>query len=81
VAGVGDHHRFIVHEVLGDGPAARAGLLAGDRIVWANGQPAADLTLGALRNLLRSRSGRDVELMIERDGTTLQRTVRLARLV
>ncbi len=76
-----DHHRFVVHEVLVGGPAARAGVTVGDRILTVDGQPATQLTLGALRNVLRSTPGRAVVLTLERGDSTLQRTVRLARLI
>jgi hypothetical protein len=76
-----DHHRFTIHEVLSDGPAAHGGLRVGDRVVSVDGRPATSLTLGELRNVLRSAPGRDVALTVERDGATLRRTVRLVRLV
>jgi PDZ domain/Aspartyl protease len=76
-----DHHRFTVHEVLSNGPAARAGVRVGDRITSVDGQSATQLTLGALRNVLRSTPGRAVDLTLERGDSTLRRTVHLTRQV
>jgi C-terminal processing protease CtpA/Prc len=76
-----DHHRFMVHEVLPNGPAAAAGVVVGDRIVSVDGQPATALTLGDLRNVLRSRPGRPVAITIERGDARLGRVVTLIRQV
>jgi membrane-associated protease RseP (regulator of RpoE activity) len=76
-----DHHRFVVHEILANGPAAAAGVAVGDRIISVDGLPAAQLTLGELRNVLRSQPGRVVELTVEREGQALHRTIRHVRLV
>ncbi|HTD59737.1 MAG TPA: PDZ domain-containing protein [Gemmatimonadaceae bacterium] len=53
----GDPRRFVIHEVLANGPAAAAGLATGDRIVSVDSVPVAQLTLGQLRNILRSQRG------------------------
>jgi hypothetical protein len=76
-----DRHRFVVHEVLPNGPAATAGVAAGDRIVSVDGQPVFELTLGDLRNVLRSRPGRSVAITIERGGVRLGLLVTLVRQV
>jgi C-terminal processing protease CtpA/Prc len=76
-----DRHRFVVHEVLPGGPASRAGVLAGDRIVTVDGRAAAQFSLGELRNVLRSQPDRAVALTIARGGVSLRRIVYLKRQV
>ena len=53
---------FKVVDVVGGGPAAAAGLKAGDVIVEVNGYPAAQLLLPAVREVLRSPPGARVKL-------------------
>ncbi len=51
-----------------DGPAERAGLLVGDRIVRADGEPVESVR-GLLRTRRRYRAGEVLELVIEREGS------------
>ncbi|MFZ5475793.1 MAG: S41 family peptidase [Myxococcota bacterium] len=61
-----------VTSVVRDGPAARAGVLAGDLIVAVNGTPIAGMAVDAATELVRGREGDAVTLGIERDGQTRQ---------
>jgi carboxyl-terminal processing protease len=54
--------------VLRDGPAAHAGLLAGDTILSVDETPLAGMELEAALSLVRGREGEAVTLGIERDG-------------
>lgn len=72
----GQPDRFQVAWVLPGGPAAQAGLKAGDAIVAVDGTPAAKLGLGTLRDLVGNRAeGTRVELKLA-DGRTLALTLR-----
>lgn len=55
--------------VLEDGPAARAGVLDGDRIVTVDGAPIDEWA--AIPRALKGRKGREVEVEIARGGETL----------
>jgi hypothetical protein len=50
-------------------PAARAGLLRGDRIVWIDGQDIGGLSLADVLQLLRGPAGTSVGLAVRRPGT------------
>jgi C-terminal processing protease CtpA/Prc len=57
-----------VTEVPASGPAARAGLRAGDVIVAIDGKPLQGLTSREVQRLLTGEVGSSVELEIEREG-------------
>lgn len=57
-----------VAEVPEDGPAARAGLREGDRIMAIDGEPVRGLGYQAIVELLRGRVGSEVTLEVIRDG-------------
>jgi hypothetical protein len=59
-----------------DGPAARAGLIAGDRITHVNG--VSILTRAGARAFGRVRPGQKVRLTVLRDGKPLTRELTLA---
>ena len=81
MASQADHHRFVVHELVPGGPAAAAGIQVGDVVMAIDGRRAAQMTLSAVRDLLRSRDGGAVALELDRQGTQAQLTVRLRRLI
>jgi membrane-associated protease RseP (regulator of RpoE activity) len=57
-------------------PAAQAGLLPGDAIVEANGQPVIDTR--HLNDRLRNKEGRSISVTIVRGGAKMDKTVRLS---
>jgi carboxyl-terminal processing protease len=61
----GDAH---IDRVIAGGPAARAGLAAGDAIVAIDGKSAHDLGATGLRDALRGKIGTSVAVEIERGG-------------
>jgi len=69
----GPYAEPLIAEVLPDGPAEKAGLRAGDRVLQVNGEPPADA--GQLRQMIRdsqaSGEARALSLLIERAGQTL----------
>jgi regulator of sigma E protease len=56
----------VIGELVPDGTAAAAGLVAGDRVLSADGTPVADWS--ALVEFVRARPGETVVIDIERDG-------------
>jgi hypothetical protein len=67
-----------IGEVVGGTPAAKANLLAGDFILKFNRQPVLDKP--SFQASLEQHMGQRVTLTIRRDGTTIERIVRLGTL-
>jgi carboxyl-terminal processing protease len=61
----------IVERVLPGGPAATAGLLAGDGIVAVDGRPVAELHGAGVRDALRGKIGTTVRVAVRRGGADI----------
>jgi hypothetical protein len=72
---------FVVHDLVKGGPAEQAGLAVGDTIIAIDGGPARSLTLGAVRERLKSGEGRIVPVEVRRRGASMRLDVRLRRLL
>jgi S1-C subfamily serine protease len=73
---LGDERGVLVSEVEQDGPAARAGLRAGDVILKFNGDPVTDSR--SLREQVRkAEAGSEATLTVSRDGRSLDLKVKL----
>lgn len=57
----------VVKEVIADGPAAKAGLLAGDRILGVDGTRVRELELADVVQRVRGEEGSKVSLFVQRD--------------
>ncbi|MEV6953871.1 S41 family peptidase [Streptomyces sp. NPDC051183] len=68
--------RIEIDRVQPGGPAARAGLRAGDRLLSIDGQGVTGLRVPEVVALLRGAAGTPVVLNLTRDGADLTRTVR-----
>ncbi len=62
---------FDVVEVTAGGPAEGAGILPGDVITAIEGQSAAQLTAEEARGLIRGQVGTQVEIVVDRQGSSL----------
>ncbi len=72
---------YTVVDVVAGGPAAAAGLAAGDQIEQVDGRAASDLTLAALRDILRGTPGTGVVLRVKRGSQEYDLTIVLRDLV
>ncbi len=66
-------------EVEQEGPAAEAGVLAGDRLVGVDGQSILGLSLEEVSDLVRGKEATEVELELQRREQTLTLSVTRAR--
>jgi hypothetical protein len=71
---------FEIVQVRSGTPGSDAGLKEGDVIAGIDEEPAADLTLSALRDLFR-QVGHEYKLLIDRHGQSLPITIKMRRLV
>ena len=71
---------FEVVQVQPGTPAADAGIQQGDTIVAVDDEAAADLTLAAIRDLLR-QVGHEYKLLIDRKGQSLTISIKMHRLI
>ena len=72
--------RFTVRDVLAGGPGEAAGVRTGDIVLSVAGRPAERLTLGDIRNLLKSNAAA-IPLVVRRSGQTIMLTIRLMDLI
>lgn len=71
---------FVVTQVRSGTPASEAGIQKGDEIAGVDEDPAADLSLVAIRDLFR-QVGHSYKLLIERNGQAHTVTIRTRRLL
>ena len=73
--------RIVVQEVRPGSPAQSAGVRPGDALVTLDGQPTVELSLAAVRRVLRSQDGRVVRLLLARNGARREVALTLRRVV
>ncbi len=66
---------MLVTSVIAGGPAEKAGFLAGDIIITADGKTLAGLTGEEAATIIRGPEGTPVELTLKRDHKTIKKTV------
>jgi C-terminal processing protease CtpA/Prc len=71
---------FEIVQVRSGTPGSDAGLKEGDVIAGIDEEPAADLTLSAIRDLFR-QVGHEYKLLIDRHGQSLPITIKMRKLV
>ena len=74
-------NEYNVFNVIEGSPADEAGLKVGDEIRRINGWPASFFSLGELSRKLRSRKGKKITLVIDRDGEIFRFEFRLRDLI
>lgn len=72
---------FKIIEVLPNTPAEKAGLLAEDRIIKANGTRGQYLTRVYIKNLLKSKENKKIRLVVLRNGEKIKVKFRLKELI
>lgn len=70
-----DVGEFYIRSIFPNTPAAEAGLLVGDRLLFANGQSAEGMELNAFLEYFTHEEGDENTVVVERDGAQLSFTV------
>ncbi len=73
--------RFVVAQIEPGRPADQAGLQPDDELIVIDGRSANDYSLSELGQLLRSRAGRTIQLLVRRQGELFFATMRLQRAI
>jgi len=76
-----DPQFYAVIDVLAGGPAASAGVRAGDHVVAVDGKPASELEAGGWRAFVTGAPGTTHALMLERDSMRLEVSLTLRDLI
>jgi hypothetical protein len=63
-----DLRNYFVYAVVEDSPAQQAGLVPGDQILFINDTPSENVSISEIYKMLQKGDGREVELLIKRDG-------------
>jgi carboxyl-terminal processing protease len=71
--------RVVVQQTIDGGPAAKAGLLAGDVMMTIDGHDTTGLTIPQASKLLRGKAGTTVKLSVQRPGAVSPMPVSLTR--
>ncbi len=68
-----------VQGVMRDNPAAKAGMLNGDKVTHINGVSVIDMTSDHVVGMLRGRVGEDVSVTVEREGVSEPLSITITR--
>ncbi len=63
-----DLRSYFVYAVAKNSPAAQAGLTEGDQILFINDAPAKEISISEIYKMLQLGDGKEVELLVKRDG-------------
>jgi PDZ domain/Aspartyl protease len=74
-------NQFLVHSVLPNSPAQASGILPGDEIKRINRSPAGMLSLIRINQLLRKKEGKNIVIVVNRNGERLKFEFRLKKLI
>jgi predicted aspartyl protease len=73
--------RYYIKNVSSDSPAEKAGLQAGDEIVFFNSKNSNDITLTEIYNLLSKKEGKTIDIIYRRDGNLGVTAFKLKRII
>lgn len=76
-----DYHEYTVDRVVEHSPAEDAGLLQGDRMMFINNKSSKDITISEIYKLFQKGEGKNINLIMKREGKIFFATINLRRLI
>jgi len=72
---------YVIDRVIEDSPAWEAGLQEGDEILYVNNQSAKDMIISEVYKLLQKKEGKEIVLLVRRNGTIQLAKFQLKRMI
>ncbi|UCE26603.1 MAG: aspartyl protease family protein [Candidatus Coatesbacteria bacterium] len=72
---------YVVKAIIGESPAAKAGMEKGDVITAVDGAPAGEISFSRFSEIVSQPAGTDIEISFERGGETFVETLTLKELL
>lgn len=76
-----DYHEYTVDRVVEHSPAEDAGLLQGDLVMFINNKSSKDITISEIYKLFQKGEGKNINLIMKREGKIFFATINLRRLI
>ena len=76
-----DYHEYMIDRVIENSPADHAGLLQGDQVMFINNKSSKDISISEIYKLFQKGEGKNVNLIMNREGKLFFATINLRRLI
>ena len=76
-----DYHEYMIDRVIENSPADHAGLLQGDQVMFINNKSSKDISISEIYKLFQNGEGKNVNLIMNREGKLFFATINLRRLI
>ncbi len=76
-----DYHEYTIDRVIENSPADDAGLLQGDKVVFINNKSSHEITISEIYRLFQKGEGKNISLIMTREGKVFFATINLRRLI
>ena len=76
-----DFHEYMIDRVLENSPADNVGLLQGDQVMFINNKSSKDISISEIYKLFQKGEGKNVNLIMNREGKIFFATINLRRLI
>ena len=76
-----DYHEYMIDRVIENSPADNAGLLQGDQVMFINNKSSKDISISEIYKLFQKGEGKNVNLIMNREGKLFFATINLRRLI
>jgi predicted aspartyl protease len=76
-----DYHEYTIDRVIEDSPADEAGLLQGDKVIFINNKSSKEITISEIYKMFQKGEGKNLNLIMNREGKLFFATINLRRLI